>query len=137
PDSWMNSTILGPTRVKSWLPALKTFTTPARSRTSVVACSQPSASSATMSLEFIGAHVRESAVTTQAFSPAKINLYLRIVGRRPDGYHELETVMLPVDFGDTMTFEARPAGIELSCDDPCLPVDDSTLRVRAGQLLGL
>src|SRR5712692_2295872 len=89
-----------------------------------------------MSLEFGGAHVRESAVTTQAFSPAKINLYLRIVGKRPDGYHELETVMLPVDFGDTMTFEARPAGIELSCDDPCLPVDDSNLVVRAAQLLG-
>src|SRR5438093_11406188 len=90
-----------------------------------------------MSLDFIGAHVRETAVTTQAFSPAKINLYLRIVGKRPDGYHELETVMLPLDFGDTMTFEPRPAGIELICDDPRLPVDDNNLVVCAAKLLGV
>jgi len=75
-------------------------------------------------------------VTTQAFSPAKINLYLRITGKRPDGYHELETVMLPLDFGDTMTFEPRPAGIELVCDDPRLPVNDNNLVVRAAKLLG-
>ena len=70
-------------------------------------------------------------------SPAKINLYLRIIGKRPDGYHDLETVMLPLDFGDTMTFEARPAGIELTCDDPRLPTDDSNLVVRAAKLLGV
>jgi 4-diphosphocytidyl-2-C-methyl-D-erythritol kinase len=89
-----------------------------------------------MSLDFIGAHVRETVVTTQAFSPAKINLYLRITGKRPDGYHELETVMLPLDFGDTMTFEPRAAGIELVCDDPRLPVNDNNLVVRAAKLLG-
>jgi 4-diphosphocytidyl-2-C-methyl-D-erythritol kinase len=86
-----------------------------------------------MSLDFIGAHVRESAV----LSPAKINLYLRITGKRPDGYHELETVMLPLGFGDTMTFESRPAGIELACDDPRLPADDMNLVVRAAKLLGV
>ncbi len=69
-------------------------------------------------------------------SPAKINLYLRIVGQRPDGYHELETVMLPLDFGDEMTFEPREAGIELVCDDPRLPVDETNLVVRAAKLLG-
>jgi 4-diphosphocytidyl-2-C-methyl-D-erythritol kinase len=84
-----------------------------------------------MSLDFIGAHVRETAV----FSPAKINLYLRIAGQRPDGYHELETVMLPLDFGDAMTFEPKPSGIELTCDDPRLPVDDSNLVVRAAKQL--
>ena len=75
-------------------------------------------------------------MATQVFSPAKINLYLRIVGQRPDGYHELETVMLPLDFGDTMTFESRPAGLELTCDDPSVPDDDSNLAVRAAKLLG-
>jgi 4-diphosphocytidyl-2-C-methyl-D-erythritol kinase len=90
-----------------------------------------------MSLDFIGAHVRETGLMTQVFSPAKVNLYLRIVGKRPDGYHELETVMLPLDFGDTMTFEPRPAGIELICDDPRLPVDDTNLVVRAAKLLGV
>ena len=84
-----------------------------------------------MSLDFTETHVRETAV----LSPAKINLYLRIAGKRPDGYHELETLMLPLDFGDTMTFESRPAGIELVCDDPRLPVDDSNLVVRAAKLL--
>jgi 4-diphosphocytidyl-2-C-methyl-D-erythritol kinase len=74
---------------------------------------------------------------TQAFSPAKVNLYLRILGKRPDGYHDLETVMLPLDFGDTMTFEARPGGIELICNDPRLPTDDTNLIVRAAKLLGV
>jgi len=89
-----------------------------------------------MSLDFIRTHVRETTVTTQAFSPAKINLYLRIIGKRPDGYHELETVMLPLDFGDTMTFESRAVGIELTCDDRRLPTDGRNLVVRAAQLLG-
>ncbi len=75
-------------------------------------------------------------MTTQVFSPAKINLYLRIVGKRPDGYHELETVMMPLDFGDTMTFEPRTSGIELICDDPRLPTDDTNLVVRAVKLVG-
>lgn len=90
-----------------------------------------------MSLDFIGAHVRETVVTTQAFSPAKINLYLRIVGKRPDGYHELETVMLPLDFGDMMTFERQDTGIKLTCDDPRLPTNDTNLVVRAAKLLGI
>ncbi len=70
------------------------------------------------------------------FSPAKINLYLRVVGTRPDGYHELETVMLPLDFGDTITFEPRSSGIELICNDPRLPTDDTNLVVRAAKLVG-
>ena len=69
------------------------------------------------------------------FSPAKINLYLRIVGKRPDGYHELETVMLPLDFGDQITLQPRTAGITLACDDPRLPTDDSNLAVRAAKKL--
>src|SRR5580692_10274174 len=69
------------------------------------------------------------------FSPAKINLYLRIVGKRPDGYHELETVMLPLDFGDQITLQSRKTGITLACDDPRLPTDDSNLAVRAARML--
>jgi 4-diphosphocytidyl-2-C-methyl-D-erythritol kinase len=67
------------------------------------------------------------------FSPAKINVYLRIVGQRPDGYHDLETVMLPLDFGDEITLESRPAGITLECDNPNLPVDDTNLAIRAAK----
>jgi len=69
------------------------------------------------------------------FSPIKVNAYLRIVGRRADGYHDLETVMLPVRFGDTLTFAPHPAGIVMECDHPGLPTDDSNLVVRAAKLL--
>lgn len=68
-------------------------------------------------------------------SPAKVNLYLRIVGKRPDGYHELETVMVPLDFGDQITFQPCASGITLVCDDPRLPTDDTNLALRAAKLL--
>lgn len=67
------------------------------------------------------------------FSPVKVNLYLRIVGKRSDGYHELETVMAPLDFGDTLMFEPLSSGITLRCDNPSLPTDDSNLVVRAAK----
>ena len=67
-------------------------------------------------------------------SPAKVNLYLRIVSKRPDGYHELETVMVPLDFGDHIVFEPRATGITLVCDNPDLPVDDTNLALRAAKL---
>src|SRR2546426_576919 len=69
------------------------------------------------------------------FSPAKINLYLRIVGKRPDGYHELETVMLPLDFGDQITLQSRRTGLALDCDNPSLPTDDTNLALRAAKKL--
>jgi len=67
-------------------------------------------------------------------SPAKVNLYLRIVGKRPDGYHELETVMVPLDFGDQITFRPRASGITLACNNPDLPIDDTNLALRAAKL---
>ena len=71
--------------------------------------------------------------TTQItlFSPAKVNLYLRITGKRPDGYHELETVMVPLDFGDTITLQLRKTSMTLECDNPNLPVDETNLALRA------
>jgi 4-diphosphocytidyl-2-C-methyl-D-erythritol kinase len=78
-------------------------------------------------------------VATQAqltlFSPIKVNLYLRIVGKRADGYHDLETVMVPLDFGDLLTFAPQPHGIVLKCDHPGLPTGDTNLVVRAAKLL--
>ncbi|MGO8838187.1 MAG: 4-(cytidine 5'-diphospho)-2-C-methyl-D-erythritol kinase [Limisphaerales bacterium] len=64
-------------------------------------------------------------------SPAKVNLLLNILGKRPDGYHELETVMQPVNFCDRLTFERRGATVELSCNDATLPVDARNLVHRA------
>jgi 4-diphosphocytidyl-2-C-methyl-D-erythritol kinase len=69
------------------------------------------------------------------FSPAKINLYLNILGKRSDGYHELETVMLPLEFGDEFTLQLLKAGLTLECDHPNLPSDDSNIALRAAKLL--
>lgn len=66
--------------------------------------------------------------------PPKINLYLRVVRRREDGFHELETVFQSIDGGDRLS--AAPAGeLELTCDQPELPTDSRNLVVRAAQLL--
>jgi 4-diphosphocytidyl-2-C-methyl-D-erythritol kinase len=67
---------------------------------------------------------------------AKINLTLRIFGKRPDGYHEVATVLQSISLCDELTFELRDdAEISLSCDDPTIPVDDSNLIVRAAKAL--
>ena len=64
-------------------------------------------------------------------SPCKVNLILNILGRRADGYHELETIMQPIRFCDELTFARAAAGLELSCSDPTLPVDGHNLVHRA------
>ena len=51
-------------------------------------------------------------------SPCKVNLLLNILGKRADGFHELETVMQPVNFCDELTFERGGSGVQLSCSDP-------------------
>ncbi|MCF7687577.1 MAG: 4-(cytidine 5'-diphospho)-2-C-methyl-D-erythritol kinase [Cephaloticoccus sp.] len=68
--------------------------------------------------------------TLRLFSPAKINLFLAITGRRQDGFHDLLSLAAPLDFGDTL--EVEPADrISLCCDDPKLPVDESNLVLKA------
>ncbi|HJU28400.1 MAG TPA: 4-(cytidine 5'-diphospho)-2-C-methyl-D-erythritol kinase [Candidatus Binataceae bacterium] len=67
-------------------------------------------------------------------APAKINLFLRVVGRRPDGYHELDSVFLPVSLSDRVTLAIRPdapSRVSIRCDDAALPTDDRNLAVRA------
>ena len=64
-------------------------------------------------------------------SPCKVNLLLNILGRRPDGFHELETLMQPVNFCDRLTFERRGTAVELSCGAAMLPVDSRNLVHRA------
>src|SRR2546430_16402577 len=66
-------------------------------------------------------------------SPCKVNLVLNILGKRPDGFHELETVMYPVPFHDRLTFERKGNGITLSCSNPELPVDNRNLVYRAAE----
>ncbi|EIP97868.1 4-diphosphocytidyl-2C-methyl-D-erythritol kinase [Opitutaceae bacterium TAV1] len=88
------------------------------------------------------------AVRTTVFSPAKINLFLAITGRRPDGFHDLVSVVAPLAFGDTLHAELTdaaamspadagtppPPRFSLSCDVAGVPVDDSNLILRAARL---
>src|SRR5882757_1619638 len=64
-------------------------------------------------------------------SPCKVNLILNILGKRADGFHELETVMQPVNICDVMSFERAGAGLQLTCSHPELPVDSKNLVHRA------
>lgn len=73
-------------------------------------------------------------------APAKVNLFLRIVGRRADGYHLLDSVMAPVSLYDEIevTAEARNtrrSHIRVTCDDPAIPADRSNLAHRAAALI--
>lgn len=66
---------------------------------------------------------------------AKLNLHLEVIRRRPDGYHEIETVMQTVGLHDTLHFVPRPAGVSLLCDAPGVPTDDTNLCLRAAASL--
>jgi len=74
-----------------------------------------------------------STITIRAH--AKINLHLGILGRRPDGYHDLETVLQTLALHDTLTCERHDGPFCLRCDRPDVPVDDSNLVWRAAVLL--
>ena len=68
-------------------------------------------------------------------APAKINLHLEVLGKRPDGYHELETLMVAIDRYDELRFEERPGGAELVCDQPGLSMGDDNLVTKALDLV--
>jgi 4-diphosphocytidyl-2-C-methyl-D-erythritol kinase len=72
----------------------------------------------------------------RVWAPAKVNLFLEVLARRPDGYHEVETLMVAVSLYDTLTFTDDPAGpVRLACDRPELSVGPDNLVVRAAELL--
>lgn len=66
-------------------------------------------------------------------SPAKLNLFLAVTGRREDGFHDLVSVAAPVEFGDTLTVEPRAEGFSLECDQPALKTDETNLILRAAR----
>src|SRR5947207_7434468 len=71
----------------------------------------------------------------QVLATAKINLSLKILGRRSDGFHEIETVMAPISLCDEIKIEKSDAkeGIEFHCDDASVPQGDDNLIVRAAK----
>ncbi|TAL02047.1 MAG: 4-(cytidine 5'-diphospho)-2-C-methyl-D-erythritol kinase, partial [Verrucomicrobia bacterium] len=70
-------------------------------------------------------------MTLEKLSPCKVNLLLNILGKRADGFHELETVMHPVHYCDRLTFARAGAGVQLTCSNPALPTDSTNLVHRA------
>ena len=76
-------------------------------------------------------------------APAKINLTLRVVGKRADGYHLLDTIMLPVSLYDEVEIRRIHGGlpqgdaptISVTCDDPMVPNGEKNLAYRAAALL--
>src|SRR5262245_5936350 len=73
------------------------------------------------------------ALTLPSF--AKINWTLEILGKRPDGYHEVRTLLQTVSVADELTFELTGQGITVHCDHPEVPCDETTLAYRAAKLL--
>lgn len=67
---------------------------------------------------------------------AKINLGLEVLGRRPDGYHEIRTLFQSIDLYDRLEFDpAEPGVLTLEGDDPSLPWDERNLIHRAAVLI--
>ncbi len=82
----------------------------------------------------------KESISVRIFAPAKVNLFLRIVGQRSDGYHLLESLMAPVSLYDAIEIQAErreqsELRITLTCDKPDLPTDQSNLAYRAALLM--
>jgi 4-diphosphocytidyl-2-C-methyl-D-erythritol kinase len=69
----------------------------------------------------------------EAAAPAKLNLTLRVLGQRADGFHEIETLIVPIGLADRLTVEEAEEW-SFSCDDPTVPGDERNLAVRAARL---
>ena len=67
-------------------------------------------------------------------APAKLNLGLHVLRRRDDGFHDIETVMVPINWADHLT-AALAEHLTLTCSDPALPTDDGNLVMRAALAL--
>ena len=72
-------------------------------------------------------------MTLRILSPAKVNLFLCVLGRRPDGYHDLFSLMCRIGLYDEVVLDPAPEDTTLTCSDPTLPVDDGNLALRAAR----
>jgi 4-diphosphocytidyl-2-C-methyl-D-erythritol kinase len=66
---------------------------------------------------------------------AKVNLYLNVIGRRDDGYHDIETLFQPVSLWDEVTLRPFRGGVLISGDDPAIPWDERNICHQAATLL--
>lgn len=67
--------------------------------------------------------------------PAKINLFLEVLAKRPDGYHDIATLMLAIRLFDTLVFEEQAQGLALECSRSDLSVGPDNLVLKAARLL--
>jgi len=78
----------------------------------------------------------DSASPLIRFAPAKTNIWLHVIGKRPDGFHEIETRMVALTLCDQLTFFPSNDGVvTLTCSDPRLPTGEENLGVRAVRAL--
>lgn len=68
-------------------------------------------------------------------SPAKINLYLKALRKRPDGYHDIETIFERIDLCDDLSLKSIPKDIVVKCDNPQVPCDQRNLVYMAAQMI--
>ncbi len=73
-------------------------------------------------------------IKNKALSPAKINLFLHILGKRDDGYHEIMSLMTPVSLWDEIFFEFNKPGIKISCSHALVPEDEKNLAWKAARI---
>jgi 4-diphosphocytidyl-2-C-methyl-D-erythritol kinase len=66
-------------------------------------------------------------------APAKINLFLHVLRKRPDGYHDIASLMRKITLFDELTFLPRPEGIILKCPNSELPLSEENLVFRAAK----
>ncbi len=68
-------------------------------------------------------------------SPAKLNLYLKVLSKRPDGYHDIETIFERIDLCDEIKLKTLKKDIVVLCDNPQVPCDSRNLVYKAAQML--
>src|ERR1700730_18303009 len=70
------------------------------------------------------------------WAPAKVNLYLEVLAKRADGYHDIATLMVAVSLYDTLEFKEEASGsILLHCEHPAVPLGPNNLVWKAAALL--
>src|SRR5438128_438395 len=70
----------------------------------------------------------------RVLAPAKLNLFLEVLGKRPDGYHEIATLMLAIDLADVLEFSPAQ-DLSLTCDDAALTMGPDNLILKAARRL--
>lgn len=70
----------------------------------------------------------------ELFSPAKLNLFFRVLRKREDGFHEIASLYQAISLGDRLSIECKEGRDHLQCKDPTIPLNSSNLILRAAEL---